>query len=64
MAQTVFEMRREINRRLGYRGEQVLAFVRQNGERPSYGEIMKALGFSDRAGAYRAVERLERRGLL
>jgi SOS-response transcriptional repressor LexA len=55
-------------RELGYRGVQVLAFVRQTieieGMAPSYGMIRDALGFCDEAGVCRVVHILERRGLL
>lgn len=54
--------------RLGYRGTQVLLFVRQTkrktGQVPSYCEIRDALGFNDRAEVCRVIERLERKGLL
>lgn len=54
--------------RLGYRGTQVLIYIRRYkrraGDVPSYGEIRDALGFNDRADVCRVVERLERRGLL
>jgi DNA-binding MarR family transcriptional regulator len=57
-----------ISRALGYRGPQVLAFIRNRieteGSAPTYGEIMRELDLCDRASAYRIVERLEKRGLL
>lgn len=58
-----FEVRREASRRLGYREEQVLALYSE-GAKPTYGELQKALDFYDRAGAYRSVVRLRKRGLL
>jgi SOS-response transcriptional repressor LexA len=55
-------------RELGYRGRQVLAYVRttvqQEGSAPSYAMIRDALGFCDEAGVSRVVEILEKRGLL
>ncbi len=55
-------------RTLGYRGHQVLDFVRSSlavqGDVPSYGAIRDALGFSANADVCRVVARLERRGLL
>lgn len=59
---------RRAPRELGYRGVQVLAFVRatiaETGQAPSYLEIMKALDFYDRSKVCKVVERLEKRGLL
>lgn len=56
------------NRMLGYRGQQVFAYIRQeveiNGIAPSYGMIRDALGFGDKAEVCRVVQKLERRGLL
>lgn len=56
------------DRGLGFRGLQVLAFVRriiaETGTAPSYTEISKALNFADRADVCRVVARLEKRGLL
>lgn len=61
-------MERRAPRELGYRGRQVLGYVRQtieaDGTAPSYGMIRDALGFSDKADVLRVVERLEDRGLL
>lgn len=55
-------------RELGYRGRQVLAFVRdciaEEGLPPSYTMIRDELGFNDRSEVCRVVERLEDRGLL
>lgn len=55
-------------RELGYRGRQVLAFVRDcidsEGNAPSYTMIRDTLGFNDRAEVCRVVTRLEDRGLL
>lgn len=55
-------------RKLGYRGTQVLLFVRQairkTGDVPSYTEIRDGLGFNDRAEVCRVVQRLEHRGLI
>jgi DNA-binding MarR family transcriptional regulator len=54
--------------RLGFRGTQVLIYVRRykrrTGDVPSYGEIRDALGFNDRAEVARVIARLEDRGLL
>lgn len=62
------ESRRNAPRELGYRGRQVLAFIRlciaEQGQAPSYSEIRDELGFDDRAGVCRVVERLEKRGLV
>ena len=53
---------------LGYRGEQVLRYVRQTiaeeGRAPSYGMICDELGIRDRGKVCEVVQRLERRGLL
>jgi SOS-response transcriptional repressor LexA len=53
---------------LGYRGFQVLRFIEerfvQTGIGPSLDEIRDELGFCDKAGAKRAVDVLERRGLV
>ncbi|MEN9924171.1 MAG: LexA binding domain [Pseudomonadota bacterium] len=55
-------------RELGYRGRQVLAFVRDcidsEGAAPSYTMIRDRLGFNDRAEVCRVVARLEGRGLI
>lgn len=55
-------------RAMGYRGRQVLAFVRncmdEEGQAPSYTMIRDELGFNDRAEVCRVVERLEYRGLI
>lgn len=59
---TAFQVRRDA-RRLGYREEQVLA-IYGDGAKPTHGELMKALDFYDRAGAYRTVARLRKRGFL
>ena len=54
-------------RTLGYRGHQVLDFVRSSlavqGDVPSYGAIRDALGFSANADVCRVVARLERRAM-
>jgi predicted transcriptional regulator of viral defense system len=59
---------RRCPRELGYRGAQVLAFIRlaiaDHGQAPSYTEIRKTLGFNDRAEVCRVVGRLESRGLV
>jgi SOS-response transcriptional repressor LexA len=59
---------RRAPRELGYRGHQVLAYVRETveieGSAPSYAMIRDALGFTDNAGVCRVVEILERRALL
>lgn len=61
-------MQRRSPRELGYRGFQVLAYVRssiaEQGHAPSYGMICNHLGISDKAAVARIVERLERRGLV
>jgi hypothetical protein len=55
-------------RELGYRGAQVLAYVRSTieveGSAPSYSMIRDELGFGDDAGVVRVVSILEKRGLL
>ena len=55
-------------RELGYRGRQVLAFVRDcidsEGHAPSYTTIRDTLGFNDRAEVCRVVARLAGRGLV
>ena len=55
-------------RELGFRGSQVLAFIRkciaEEGRAPSYGEIMAELNFANTADVCRVVERLEARGLI
>lgn len=57
-----------MNRSLGYRGHQVLAFVRSrlqsDGDVPSYAELRDALGFTDRSDVGKVIARLEARGLL
>lgn len=57
-----------VPRELGYRGRQVMAFVRKciadHGRAPSYGEIKRELGFACEADVCRVVQRLEGRGLL
>jgi SOS-response transcriptional repressor LexA len=59
---------RRVPRELGYRGCQVLAYVREiieaEGMAPSCYRIRDALGFYDIAGVVRVVDVLERRGLL
>jgi len=59
---------RNAPRELGYRGRQVLAFVRktieEHGHAPSYTMIRDELGFNDRAEVCRVVQKLEKRGLL
>ena len=61
-------MTRRAPRELGYRGVQVLAYVRstidRDGLAPSYGMICARLGFSRRENVLRVVARLESRGLL
>lgn len=53
---------------LGYRGAQVLAFIRatvsETGRPPSYESIRDELGFNDRAEVCRCVQRIERRGFI
>lgn len=55
-------------RPLGYRGTQVLRFIRrysaEHGASPSYATICAALGIADKPTLHRIVVRLERRGLL
>lgn len=57
-----------VDRVLGYRGEQVLSFIRERieeeGVAPSYGEIAQELGISSRAHVHVIIGRLERRGLI
>jgi SOS-response transcriptional repressor LexA len=59
---------RRAPRELGYRGVQVLAYVRStieaDGTAPSYAMIRDALDFCDEAGVCRVIHILERRGLL
>jgi SOS-response transcriptional repressor LexA len=56
------------NRIFGYRGAQVLAYVRitiaSDGQAPSYGMICDALGISTKGEVSEIVSRLERRGAL
>lgn len=56
------------NRALGYRGFQVLAYVRStiatDGRAPSYDMIADATGIRSRAKVCEVVARLERRGLV
>jgi DNA-binding IclR family transcriptional regulator len=55
-------------RPLGYRGTQVLRFIRryraEHGASPSYATICDALGIHDKSTLRRIVVRLEKRGLL
>lgn len=55
-------------REMGYRGRQVLDFVRetiaQDGAAPSYREIRDALGFQHKHHVCEVVKRLEKRGVL
>lgn len=57
-----------ITRGLGFRGPQVLAYVRATieaeGQAPSYGQIADALGFSSKSRVHDVIVGLERRGLL
>jgi SOS-response transcriptional repressor LexA len=59
---------RNAPRELGFRGTQVLAYVRlvidEEGQAPSYGMIRRELGFAHEADVLRVVRRLEKRGLL
>lgn len=61
-------MDRRAPRELGYRGRQVLDFVRstiaQQGRAPSYAMIRDELNFADTAQVFRVIERLERRGAI
>ena len=61
-------IQRRAPRELGYRGHQVLAFVRTtiatHGQAPSYRMICEELGISDKSAVSRMVDRLEKRGLL
>lgn len=56
------------HRIFGYRGAQVLAYVRvtidQHGQAPSYGMICDALGIATKGEVSEIVSRLERRGAL
>lgn len=55
-------------RELGYRGCQVLAYVRaviaEDGRAPSYAMIRDALGFTQDCDVRAVIVRLEKRGLL
>lgn len=57
-----------MHRVLGYRGAQVLSYVRETvaekGRAPSYGMIADELGINGRGKVHDIVKRLERRGLL
>jgi len=59
---------RRAPRELGFRGVQVLAFVRkciaEHGHAPSYGMIQRELDFASTSDVCRVVQRLEGRGLL
>jgi len=59
---------RRAPRELGYRGTQVLSYVRQTiadeGRAPSYAMIRDALGFNHECHVLRVIARLEGRGLL
>lgn len=59
---------RRAPRELGYRGHQVLAFVRTtiatHGQAPSYRMICEELGISTKGEVCTIVDRLEKRGLL
>lgn len=59
---------RRAPRELGYRGVQVLAYVRtsiaEQGRAPSYEMICDKLGISTRAKVCEVVKRLEKRGLI
>lgn len=58
--------RKPVGRELGYRGAQVEqmigVWIETKGRSPTSHEIMKALGFCDRAGVIRVIQRLEKRG--
>lgn len=59
---------RRAPRELGYRGTQVLSYVRavidEQGQAPSYAMIRDALGFNHECHVLRVVARLEGRGLI
>lgn len=59
---------RRAPRELGYRGVQVLAYIRtviaEDGCAPSYAMIRDTLGFNHEKHVSQVVQRLERRGLL
>ena len=61
-------IQRRAPRELGYRGFQVLAYVRtaiaEQGSAPSYGMICDRLGISTKGEVAEIVQRLERRGLV
>jgi SOS-response transcriptional repressor LexA len=61
-------MSRRAPRELGYRGTQVLSYVRETianeGQAPSYAMIRDQLGFTHECHVLRVVSRLENRGLL
>lgn len=62
------QAKRRAPRELGYRGVQVLAYVRQtiahDGLAPSYAMIRDVLGFNHEKHVCEVIKRLERRGLL
>lgn len=62
------EAHRRAPRELGYRGTQVLSYVRsiieEQGQAPSYAMIRDALGFNHECHVLRVVARLEMRGLI
>lgn len=61
-------VQRRAPRELGYRGSQVLAFIRTaiagDGHAPSYAMIEEQFGFSSRANVAHVIRRLEDRGLV
>lgn len=62
---TPFEVRRRV---LGFREVQIVAMLEQRRSLgllvPSYAEIMQELGFCDKAGVLRVIERLERKQIV
>lgn len=62
------KQQRNAPRELGFRGRQVLAYIRScidlEGRAPSYGMIREELGLADNGQVRLIVTRLERRGLV
>ena len=59
---------RRAPRELGYRGRQVLAYIRvciaEQGRAPSYAMIVDEFDFADRGNVAHVIRRLENRGLV
>ena len=62
------QVNRRAPRELGFRGRQVLAYIRlciaTDGRAPSYDMIADELGFTGKEHVCRVVQRLEQRGLI